>query len=106
MSSSPTQRSLEYLRDQGYYAEIVERYNSFSKTRNDLLGFADIFCIHRTTGDVKLVQTTSASNFSARINKITGHENLSLARKAGFGIEVHGWKKSRGKWVLRSEDIA
>lgn len=107
MKTSPTQRSLKLLRDDGYYAEIVEHWNTFSRRRNDMFGFADIFCIHEKTGDTKVVQTTSASNMSARINKIAGHENLAIVRKAGFGIEVHGWRKSReGKWICRVEDVS
>lgn len=35
-------RTLKLLRDQGYTAEIVERFNTFSHTRKDFCGFADI----------------------------------------------------------------
>lgn len=105
-TTSPAQRSLKFLRDKGWYCEIVEHWNSFARLRKDMLGFVDIFCIHRETGEIKLVQTTSASNVSARINKITAHENLPLVRKAGMGIEVHGWSRGRNGWVCRVEDIS
>ena len=44
---SPTQRSLEYLREQGYHPEVVEKYNSFTRRTNDLWGFVDILAIKR-----------------------------------------------------------
>ena len=37
---SPTQRSLEYLREQGYHVEIVEKWNHWARIRQD---FPDIF---------------------------------------------------------------
>ena len=45
MAISPTQLSLKMMRDQGYYAEVVERYNSFTRKRNDLCGFIDVLCL-------------------------------------------------------------
>lgn len=108
--TSPMQRSLELLRKEGFYAEIVEHFNTFSKRRNDFLGFADIFCIDKATGDIRLVQTTSDSNVAARVDKITSHENLSLARKAGMTVHVHGWRKRRKdrrvEWSCRVVDIS
>ncbi len=41
-SRSPTQRSLEYLRELGYHCEIVEKWNSFTKQRKDLWGWCDL----------------------------------------------------------------
>jgi len=38
-----------------------------------------------------LVQTTSLSNISARINKIRGLVQFEHAKQAGFEIQVHGW---------------
>jgi hypothetical protein len=103
---SPMQRSLALLRAEGFYVEITERWNPFSKRKNDLMGFIDILAVHRVTGDVRAVQTTSASNVSSRINKIIEHENLSLVRKAGWTIHVHGWAKRKAGWVCRVEDVS
>ena len=106
MKTSPTQRSLKLLRDEGYYAEVVEHFNVFCKRRFDLLGFIDVLAIHPETGDVRAVQTTSASNVSSRVNKIMAHENLPLVRKAGWTLHIHGWRVKAGKWVCRVEDIS
>lgn len=101
----PTQRSLKHLRDAGYLVEVVERWIPQARKRKDLFGFIDIMALN---GEETLaVQTTSASNVSARVKKITEHENLSAVRDAGWRILVHGWRKnSKGRWVLVERDIS
>jgi hypothetical protein len=103
--TSPTQRSLAHLREQGYHCEIVEKWNSFTKQRKDLWGWCDILAIRK--GEVLAVQVT-ASAVSDRIKKIMASDTLSLVRDAGIRIEVHGWRKSAktNKYVIRIEDIS
>lgn len=97
---TPTQRSLKHLRESGYRAEVVERFNSFTKRRHDLFGIADIIAIRES--EVTLVQTTIGSNVAARVKKIAESDAVPDIRKAGIGIIVHGWRKSsRNRWVLR-----
>jgi len=103
-SRSPTQRSLEYLRDLGYHCEIVEKWNSFTKQRRDLWGWCDILAIREN--EVLAVQVT-ASAVADRIKKIQESTTVALVRKAGIRIEVHGWRKnSKGRYVIRVEDIS
>lgn len=103
-SVTPTQRSLAYLREQGYHCEVVEKWNSFTKQRKDLWGWCDILAIRR--GEVLAVQVT-ASAVSDRIKKIMASDTLALVREAGIRIEVHGWRKnSKGRYVQRIEDIS
>jgi hypothetical protein len=98
--SSPTVRSLKAMRDRGYYSEVVERYNSFTKRRNDFCGFIDILCLGMN--EIIGVQTTSYSNMSARVKKINEHENLHLVRAAGIKIVVHGWRKNKSnRWEFK-----
>ena len=105
MSSSPTQRSLAVMRERGYpLVQVTERWNAFAKVRVDLFGIIDILCVSET--DIVGIQATSASNVSARINKITESAALPVLRKAGVRVLVHGWRKSKGKWVLREVDIS
>ncbi len=101
------QRSKVLMESEGYHVENVEHYSVFSKRFHDLFGFADLLCIHKETGDQILVQATSRSNVSARINKIIAHENLPIVRKAGYGIQVHGWDRKKDKtWRVRREDVS
>lgn len=103
-SRSPTQRSLEYLRDLGYHCEVVEKWNSFTKQRKDLWGWCDILAIREN--EVLAVQVT-ASAVADRIKKIQESTTVALVRKAGIRIEVHGWRKnSKGRYVIRVEDIS
>lgn len=104
MATSPTQRSLKLLRDQGYTVAVVEHWNAFVKQRYDLFGFIDLLALR---GDETLaVQTTSYSNVSARIKKIENHENVGVIRDAGWGISVHGWHKVGNRWQVRVVDLS
>jgi len=103
-SRSPTQRSLEYLRELGYHCEVVERWNSFTKQRKDLWGWCDILAIRKD--EVLAVQVT-ASAVADRIKKIQESTTVALVRDSGIRIEVHGWRKnSKGRYVIRVEDIS
>jgi len=101
---TPTQRSLVYLREQGYLCEVVEKWNSFTKTRKDLWGWCDILAIREN--EILAVQVTAAG-VSSRIKKIMESETLPIVRKAGVRIEVHGWRKNvKGRYVMRIEDLS
>jgi hypothetical protein len=103
-SKSPTQRSLEYLREQGYHCEVVEKWNPWSRVRQDLWGWCDILAIRRD--EVLAVQVT-ASGVAARIKKIQESDTVLRVREAGIRVEVHGWtKRANGKYALRVEDIS
>lgn len=100
MASTPTQRSLKHMRDQGYLCEVTERWNQWAKVRQDLFNFVDILCIK--DGKTVAVQTTSYSNISARIKKIQGLDSYPIIKSAGWEIVVHGWKKDKsGRWMVR-----
>lgn len=103
-SKTPTQRSLEYLREQGYFVAIVEHWNPWAKIRQDLWGWCDLLAIKKD--EVLAVQVTAAA-VSTRIKKIEASETVGKVRDAGIRIEVHGWRKnSKGRYVLRVEDIS
>ena len=101
---TPTQRSLAALRELGYLVEVVEKWNSFTRTRKDLWGWADLLAVRR--GEVLAVQVT-ATGVSSRIKKIMDSETIGRVREAGIRIEVHGHRKnSKGKYVMRVVDIS
>ena len=93
--TSPTQRSLKLLRDEGYLCAVVEKWNPHAKIRQDLFGVIDILGI-RAAG-VIAVQTTSLSNIASRIEKVETNPNLWLMLNAGWDVEVHGWAKKGAK---------
>lgn len=102
---TPTQLSLRRLRNQGWLAEVVERWNPHANIRQDLYGFIDILAVGEA--GTLAVQTTTVPNVAARIRKITDHPHLPAVRAAGWAIHVHGWEKRSGRWTLtRDEDIS
>lgn len=105
MSSIPTARSRKHLQDMGYHVETVEKWNHITQRRHDLFGFGDLLAIREN--EVVVIQTTSASNMSSRIRKITLSPLLDTVRKAGIRIIVHGWKKlSTGRYTLKEMDLS
>lgn len=103
---TPTQLSLRHLRGQGWpLVEVVERWNPHARIRQDLFGLLDIVAVDgdgvwaTTLG----VQTTSASNVSARVRKLRDAEATRVLLGAGWALIVHGWAKKGGRWVLARE---
>ncbi len=111
-SKSPTQRSLAYLRKEGWTVAIVEKFNPFIKIRQDLWGFGDLICFHARRDLVLIVQTTTRANLISRIQKIRENATAILWLTGHHRrIEVHGWAKRfergkiRPKYELRREEI-
>ena len=107
---SPTQLSLKHLRSQGYLATVVEHFNAFAKVRQDLFGFADLLAIK--DGMTLAVQTTTASNMSARRTKLLGNPAVAACLKAGWAVRIEGWRKVRlrrgckvHRWQCRTVEI-
>ena len=101
---TPTQRSLKALRELGYLVEVVEKWNSFTRTRKDLWGWADLLAIRR--GEVLAVQVTS-EGVANRVKKVTDSETIARVREAGVRVEVHGWRKNvKGRYVHRVVDLS
>lgn len=89
--TSPTQRSLKVMRDAGFHCEVVEHFNSFTKQRKDLLGFADLLCLK--IGEPPTLLQVTASGSAERVKKILAEPRAELALRCGFRILVHGWRR-------------
>lgn len=96
MAGSPTQKSLKYLRDLGYSAQVVEHFNYFTKSRKDLFGIIDIVAIKPGISGVLGVQVTSTDNLSAREKKAAEIPEVKIWIECGNPFEFHGWSK-KGK---------
>jgi hypothetical protein len=112
--TNPTARSKRRLEQEGYTVGSTEKWIPQVRRRVDLFGFADLVAIRAADGaGLVAVQSTSASNLSARVKKIIELEAaLTWLRAApGFAaIVVHGWAKrgARGKrkvWECRERWI-
>ncbi len=102
--SSPTQRTLKALRDDGYTAAVVERWNPHAKIRQDLFGFVDIVALRHS--ETLAVQACSYGSVSDRIKKIADATHVGAVRDAGWRIEVWGWRKVKGRWQPRVVDVS
>ncbi len=96
---SPTQRALKHLREMGYQAQVVEKWNAFAKIRIDLFGCIDIVAV-RAGVPVLGVQCTSHGNLASRVEKslVLGQGWLSTGHTQ---LECWAWRKLKGKRELQ-----
>lgn len=96
---TPTARTMAYLRGLGYEVAVVEKWNSYTRTRHDLYGFADLLAMRGK--ELLAVQATSTGNVSARVKKIIAEPRAKLWLEPGSQrfLTVIGWSKKgpRGK---------
>lgn len=102
---SPTELSLNFLREQGYTVAVTEHWNPFGKVRVDLFGIIDLVAIKKGVPGVLGIQTTSRTNISARIKKSIQNKNLLTWYKAGNNFKIHGWYKEKGVWKLEEREV-
>jgi hypothetical protein len=121
--TSPTQRTLKELRDQGCVAEVVERWITIpghpgGGKRKDLFDVIDIIACRPLQGSIieglefelLAVQATSAVNHTTRLKKAKESEGLRAYLKTGNKFEVWSWgkKKIKGQrqlWHCRAETV-
>lgn len=97
--TSPTERTLAYYKKLGWPVDVSECWNPWAGKRSDLFGFIDIVVLSPT--GIIGVQTTSAINHKARVNKIMGSVQALHWLRAGGKIVVMSWDKSD----MREEEI-
>ena len=110
MATSPTSRSLQVLREEGWLAEKVEHYHHYERKTFDLFGIADIAAARADVPGLLLIQCTSQSNKSSRWQKLISAPASRILLSAGNRIEVWTWGK-RGKkgqrktWQLQRKPV-
>jgi hypothetical protein len=99
--TSPTARTLVYLRRQVYVVAVVERWLAAVQHRLDVWGFGDVLAAHPVDRVVVLVQVTTTGNLASRLAKAKRQPELAAWLKAGGAVELHGWQCRDGRWHLR-----
>ncbi len=89
--TSPTQRTLKALREDGWTAEVVEKWNPYARIRQDLFNFIDIVAI-KEGFPICGIQVT-ASGASSRVAKILAAPEHRVWLLAGGKLLVHSWAK-------------
>ncbi len=108
--SSPTARTLKYLRDEGCKVAIVEKWNPHARIRQDLFGFIDLLVMDDNYACLLGIQVTAGASHAARRTKSLAEPNLAEWLGRGQRFEIHSWAKrgERGKrkvWTLRREAL-
>ena len=101
---TPTQLTLRKLREDGYLAAVVEKWNPHVRIRQDLFGFIDVIGVKR--GETIGVQCTSWGHRLDRMRKMVEHENIGPVREANWTLEVHGWRKVKNRWECEVIDVS
>lgn len=112
--SSPTAKTLAYYRREGYTAQVVERFNPFSKTRKDLFNIIDVIAIHPIVhslgGGIVGIQACAGASHATRKKKCMADPLLRRWLQSGGIFKLVSWSK-RGKagkrkvWVPRVESV-
>ena len=118
--TSPTQRTLHCIRQQGGVCDVAEKWIAFHGTgktggppgiRRDLFGFIDVVELRPGVGIVG-IQCCAGSGFAAHKEKILACECLGDWLACGGRVELWAWRKvklNRGgkaeRWSPRIEEI-
>ena len=104
--SSPTARSLQNLRDNGWTCAVVEHWNPYAHIRQDLFGVIDILAMKEGCG-LYAIQATTTGNMGARITKSLAEPRLRTWLLCGGRFAVWGWAKRgvRGKRKVWTQAI-
>lgn len=93
---SPTERTLRWLRAEGYIAAVVEKWNPHARIRQDLFGFADILAMeYRQT---HFIQCTAYASMSSRRKKMIAEPMVREVLARGGVVQLVGWKKVGNRW--------
>ncbi len=106
---SPTARSLAHLKELGYQAKVVEKWNPFAKIRQDLFG-VDLLAL-KVGEPVLVIQATTGSNHASRRTKLAASGFIPLWTGAGAVLEIWSWAKAgprggRKVWQVRREALS
>lgn len=96
---SPTQRALKRVREMGYEAQVVEKWNSFAKIRIDLFQCIDVVAI-RAGVPVLGIQACAHGSMSARVKKCIEHGQAWLST-GHTQLEVWAFRKLKGHRSLQ-----
>lgn len=96
-------RVLKSLRDDGYFAQVVERWDSFSRKKHDLFGIIDVLAIGNC--ETLAIQVTSRSNGASRRTKMQAAPELQSMVDAGWRVQLWLFDKPTTRWRKKVEDV-
>lgn len=91
LMSSPTQRTLAYMRGYGYTCGITEHWNPHAMIRQDLFGFIDVLAFK--DADIIALQACTTGDINKRCNKILLSYEAEMWVHGPRWLIVIGWKR-------------
>lgn len=89
-STSPTARTLQWLRGRDVLAQVVEKWNPYARIRQDLFGIIDIVAC-AGMGGIQGWQATSIPHIRDHIDKALAEKRLHSWLAAGGKFYIIGW---------------
>ena len=97
---TPTQRTLRTLREAGYTAVVVERWNPHARVRQDLWGWADILAYDQN--EIIAIQVCTATDLSRRRQKLLQNPHLrTWLQHPTRRAEIWAWRCKKQRQTAR-----
>ncbi len=100
-TAGPCERTMVWLREQGYTVEKVEHRLPRGFTTVDFMGFADILALHGQHDGVLAVQATTTPHLQDRVKKVLAEPRHKTWLACSNRIWVVGWRLAKGRWIVR-----
>jgi len=109
MATKSIQRSLKLIKEYEWQYWITEKWNHYTRRREDMFNFCDILCLD---GQRTLALQATGSDVASHRRKLQENEFVLPWLVAGNELQMWSWrklKKVRGKkatyWNLKITDI-
>lgn len=100
LHGGPNERTMIWLRNQGYTVEVVERRLPFARSgvpkTMDFCGFADLIAFKPGEVGATALQATVDDHVVQRVHKILAEPRHKTWLQCGNRIQVIGWLKGSG----------
>ncbi len=100
-TAGPVQRTMEWLRAQGYTVDKVEHRVPKSLVTRDFMGFADVLAINPRFKGVLAVQATTGAHLAERVAKVQAEPRAGLWLACANYRWVVGWVERGRRWAVR-----
>ena len=100
---TPTGRTLNELRRDGFTAAVVESWIPRLNVRRDLFGVGDVLAVR--PGECLLIQCTSGDHHANRVTKAKAEIRLRAWLGSGSRFEVWSWSKRDDRWEVRKTPL-
>ena len=109
MATKSIQRSLKRIKERKWVYWITEKWNSYTRTREDLFQFCDILCLDE---DRTIAIQACGSDYQPHVRKIKENEWVRPWLKGGRELQIWSWRKLKKKrggkamvWKVRVCDV-